>query len=795
MSYISFLNNSDFLLLAFIASIFLATWIKEKKTLSIRKFKPLNSNFFFYRDPQKNIHFISKSLKHLFNVRSKSMDTDALISYFENSDQSKLKELCYHSVYDSNTYSNSIAKLKVKEEISKKQLYLACSKVLLSDKKGRPQKAFFLFFSDVTAQTLEDKHLKYENELFRKELLYKNNILNTIPMPIWARNGNLDIKYFNNAYSQIISDLGCDVNNSVPEISKKQKAIAQKARRLNVTQFEEKHLVCDGKRLLYEIQEIPVQGTDAVLGLGYDITSKEVIQSELKMNISAQSDLLESTASANAIFDSKMRLKFFNQAFIKLWDLEEKWLVSNPTYGEILEKLREKRQLPEQIDFQKFKIEHMNLFTDLTSTHNDFFYLPDGRYLRVIVIPHALGGLLFSYEDITDKLTLEREYKTLSAVQKETIDHLNEGITVFSENGKLQISNERFAQIWGLDKTYLKSKPHIMDIIKKIQTNLSEGSNAQIDNIFLNNINSRKTKNLRLQTSSHSTIDLLFVPLPDGATLISYHNITDSILVEKTLIEKNNALEAADRLKTEFLANVSYELRSPLTSIIGFSQALDKQYFGKLNELQSEYISGINDSSQYLLTLINDILDLASIDAGQMHLYLKKFDIYDNIISLVDLIRERVKEKKLKFTFLCSDDIGYMIGDSKRIKQVLFKLISNAIGNSNPGQEIKLSIQKGSADTVEFKVEDNSTTISTEEQKYIFDIFHKVNSNKIKSKSAALGLVLVKSFVELHGGTIKFKRKKTKGIIFQCTLPTEPPKEVYSINTEDEHSQIKHQSL
>lgn len=720
------------------------------------------------------------------------MDTETLISYFSKNDQSKLKDLCYHSVHDYKTYSNTISKLKVKKEVSSKPLYLACNKILLSDNRGRPQKEFFLFFSDVTKQTLQDKHLRYENELFRKELLYKNNILNTIPMPIWARNEDLDIKYFNNAYSQIISDLGCDVNKSAPEISKKQKVLAQKAKKTKSLQIEERHLVSNGKRLLYELQEIPVQGADSIVGVGYDITSKEAIKTELEMNISAQSDLLESTSSANAIFDSEMKIKFFNQTFIKLWDLEEKWLVSNPTYGEILEKLREKRQLPEQINFQEFKKEQLNLFTDLTSTHNDFLYLPDGRYLRVIVIPHALGGLLFSYEDITSKLTLEREYKTLSAVQKETIDHLNEGISVFTENGKLQISNERFEQIWELDKTYLKSKPHIMDIIEKIQNRLSKNSRNKITDIFLNNINSRKTTNLKLHTSTLSTIDVLFVPLPDGATLISYHDITDSILVEKTLIEKNDALEAADKLKTEFLANVSYDLRSPLTSIIGFSQALDKQYFGKLNELQSEYIAGINDSSQYLLTLINDILDLASIDAGQMQLHLKKFDIYDNIISLVDLIQERIKENKLKFHFSCSDEIGYMTGDIKIIKQVLFKLISNAISNSNPGQSIKLSIKKDSINNVVFTVEDNATTISVEEQQYIFDIFHKVNSNKIKSKSAALGLVLVKNFIELHGGSLKFRRKRSKGIVFQCILPSEKINTQNITNVVDNYSKTNH---
>jgi len=734
---------------------------KPKKTLLMERLRTLDENLFFYQDLEENISYISKPLKTLLKVKEDSMNLTELISYIYEEDRESFTLLCSPDAID------NIGKIRINSN-----LVLLCNKIILNHSNSNSSKAFFLFFSDITKATSRENQILYENEVLQKDLAHKNNILNTIPVPIWSRNIHTKINYFNNAYNRIVSDLNADiVNHGLGEISKQEKNLSLKAIKTKSPQKEEAYIVVNGSRCLYELQVIPIPQSEITVGIGYDITSNSMLRKELQMHIAAQADLLESTANASAIYDSRTRLMFFNQSFVKLWGLDEKWLLTQPTYGEVLEKLREKRQLPEQIDFKSFKNENTNLFHTLVSTHNEFLYLPDGRYIRAIVIPHTMGGLLFSYEDITDKLALEKEYKTLSAVQKETIDYLSEGISVFSENGKLQISNKRFATIWDLDTSYLNSKPHIKDIIEKISKDIKD---INLMDTFINNINARATKNFILSKNNGTTIDVLFVPLPDGATLISYHDITDSILVEKTLTERNDALQDADRLKTEFLANVSYELRSPLTSIIGFAQALDKQYFGKLNDLQAEYVTGIADSSQYLLALINDILDLASIDAGYMQLDTSRFDIYDTVTSLLELVQERVKDRKLKFVFSCNTDIGYMHGDIKRIKQVLFKLISNSIDNSTAGQTIKFITKAREDGIITFRVEDNGTTITPEESKYIFDKFSNIETKTMKSKTATLGLALVKNFVEMHNGTLTLNLKKNKGCIFECQIPRDP---------------------
>lgn len=763
----SIFNNANFLLISFVASIFLFTWIKEKRNISAKKFRPIDENHFFFRDPKKKTHYISKSLRKLLNTKSSNVSLHKLSGFFCKADQQRLLELSNHSTEDSIRYTNTSISLQLKKEITGKKLHFNCHKMLINNSKGKPMKSFFLFFSDITQQVLTNNLIQKENEVLRKDLSQKNNILNTLPIPIWSRDNDLNISYFNNKYNEMISETKDDIYQKNKELTKNQKSLSLQVRKSQKSRSEEKYVIVAGKRRLYEFTETPVIESDIIIGTGHDVTSNDELRSDLKKHVSAQSDLLESSSSAVSIYDANAKLQFFNQAFMKLWDIDEKWLLSKPTYDEVLEKLRDRRQLPEQIDFQMFKSEQMKLFRDLMSPHNDFFYLPDGRYLRVIVIPHALGGLLISYEDITDKLTLEKDFKILSAVQKETIDHLNEGISVFNENGKLQISNQKFADLWKLEKSYLKSKPHITNILEKIQVSTS---NKNVIVKFIDIINSRHNTNFRVSKENGVTLDILFVPLPDGATLISYQDITDSILVEKTLIEKNEVLQKVDNLKTEFLANVSYELRSPLTSIIGFAQALEKQYFGILNEVQAEYMSGINTSSQYLLTLINDVLDLASIDAGYMQLEFSKFKIKDTVHSITSLLKNRAEERKVKLSISYHNDPREMFGDQKRITQVLMKLLSNAIEVSKPNQQVLFVIGKEKNNII-FVVEDNNINISKEEQKYIFDKFHKTDIRKVKSKSAALGLALAKSFVELHGGTIHFTHKEPRGGIFECVVP------------------------
>ena len=179
--------------------------------------------------------------------------------------------------------------------------------------------------------------------------------------------------------------------------------------------------------------------------------------------------MLESIHAAVAIYGADRRLKFFNAAFARLWALEEGWLAGEPSLDELLERLRERRRLPEQADTRAFKREQMGLFTSLIEPESELLHLPDGRTLSMSVSPHPLGGLIFAYEDVTDRLALERSYNTLIDVQRETLDNLFEAIAVFGSDGRLKLHNPAYRRIWGLSEDDLDGEPHVSDIVEKIR--------------------------------------------------------------------------------------------------------------------------------------------------------------------------------------------------------------------------------------------------------------------------------------------------------------------------------------
>ncbi|MFW0776583.1 MAG: ATP-binding protein [Rickettsiales bacterium] len=624
------------------------------------------------------------------------------------------------------------------------------------------------------------ERLQVENEKLKLDLKNYSTIINMAPYPIWQRDESLGICYYNITYGEAVEEVS-DTEDGVPELSNKVRTVAKTAMKTGQPAYDRQYIVVNGQRRLYHITELPIPEEKTCIGFAIDISEVDQLKQDLTRHMSAQDDLLESTASAMAIYGADMHLKSYNYAFAALWKLDEGWLESHPTYGEILETLREKRKLPEQANFQLFKQQQLKLFTDLIDPQEEFFYLPDGKALRVIALPHALGGIMFAYEDVTDRLALERSYNTLIAVQRETLDNLYEGVAVFGEDGCLKLCNPGYLKMWNLDGDIIKSEPHVRDVVEKSKDLFIYDDWETFKKNHVEHIQARDFLAQQIERTDGKVIDWRKVPLPDGATLITYMDITDSTVVERSLRERNEALQEADKLKTQFLANVSYELRSPLTSISGFSEMLSQEYFGELSDKQKEYVEGIHNSSQHLMRLINDILDLASVEAGYMRLEIHQFGIYSTMKSVMALVSERTKELGIDVEFKCSTRLGKMTGDETRIKQILFNLLSNAIKYSEAGQTISFGAKEVDGEYVTMWVEDQGQGIPPEEQESIFSKFYKGRSQEQSSAKSGkrsgtgLGLSIVKSFVELHGGEITLQSDIGKGARFECKFERHNP--------------------
>jgi len=261
------------------------------------------------------------------------------------------------------------------------------------------------------------------------------------------------------------------------------------------------------------------------------------------------------------------------------------------------------------------------------------------------------------------------------------------------------------------------------------------------------------------------------MPLPDGATMLTFQDITDTENVERALRERNEALETADVLKVDFVHHVSYELRSPLTNIIGFAHLMGEPSTGELSTKQREYLGYINTSTNALLAIINDILDLATIDAGAMRLNLGFVDIRRTMNAAAEGIRDRLIKDAIVLDIRADADIGSFPGDERRVRQVLFNLLANAVGFSPPGATIAMSAERR-PDAVVFTVTDNGPGIPPEVQDRVFDWFES-HSQGSRHRGAGLGLSIVRSFVELHGGTVTLDSVVGKGTTVECTFPLE----------------------
>jgi signal transduction histidine kinase/HAMP domain-containing protein len=238
--------------------------------------------------------------------------------------------------------------------------------------------------------------------------------------------------------------------------------------------------------------------------------------------------------------------------------------------------------------------------------------------------------------------------------------------------------------------------------------------------------------------------------------------------------DKGRQLEVANQHKSEFLANMSHELRTPLNAIIGFSEVLVERMFGELNPKQDEYLKDIYSSGRHLLSLINDILDLAKVEAGRMELDVTSFDLPQAIDNALTLVKGRADAHGIGIDLSVDERLGDFAGDERKFKQILLNLLSNAVKFTPEGGRVgvKAALSDG---VVEVSVTDTGIGIAPEDQAAVFEEFRQVGTDYAgKREGTGLGLALTKKFVELHGGTLGLTSEVGRGSTFTVTLPVRP---------------------
>ncbi len=628
-----------------------------------------------------------------------------------------------------------------------------------------------LRLKDAGETTRELVRLAAHHQKLRSESAALRTLIETLPSPAWTRDAVGRLTFVNAAYARAVEAKdGADAVERRLELldSAARDTIAQ-ARAASGAYAGRLPAVVAGARHSFDVREFRTATGSA--GFGTDATEAETMRGALHRLVAAHRRILDQLPIGVASFDADQRLTFYNAAYRALWDLDAAYLDQGPTDSALIEDLRAARKLPEQLDFRNFRAWkaqlHQAYRADEAKEH--IWHLPDGRTLRVVTTPNPDGGVTYLFHDVTERLDLERRFEELIRVRGETLDNLAEGVAVFASDGRLRLFNPAFATMWQLDPQKLAGRPHI-EAITALSQPLHGGHPIwQALREVVTAIDGRKPVAGRLERRDGSVVDCSTVPLPAGATLVAFHDVTDSVNVERALRERNDALEDADRIKISFVHHVSYELRTPLTSIIGFVHLLADPASGPLAPKQREYLDDITVSSNTLLKLINNVLDLATIDGGRMKLNLGVVDIHEAMHIAAEGVQDRLLGAGLALDIRAAPDIGSFVADNDRLKQILFNLLSNAVSFSPGGATITLTAER-SGDEVAFSVTDKGPGIPPEVMERVFNWFetHSLGSHH---RGPGIGLSLVRSFVELHGGKVAIESVVGQGTTVTCTFP------------------------
>jgi signal transduction histidine kinase len=597
-------------------------------------------------------------------------------------------------------------------------------------------------------------------------------ILDALPIPVWLRDKGLALSWGNHAFLKGAGAADLDAaRREQSALDKSERDLAAAARLENAVQETRRFSVVGGQRRALTFTEIPL-GDAGVIGTAVDVTEIVGAEARLQQHADAHAATLDTLQTAVAIFGRDQKLTFYNKAFVKLWSLPETFLDRHPSEGDILDRLRDARKLPEQRDYQAWKRGRLALYGEgaREKSSEEAWHMPGGQTIRVVTQPHPFGGLTFLYEDVTARLTLESDYNTLMKVQSATLDTLSEGVAVFGPDGKLKLHNAAFTRIWELDADDLDGEPHVRTIAALSRDRF--GDSKLWDQLIGTIVAGARAQDLgEVERSDKSILSLSTAPLPDGATLVTFADVTDRFRIETALRDRNEGLEEADQLKSDFIKHVSYELRTPLNTILGFSEHLQSGMPGALNTQQQEYVDAIVAGGNTLKSLVNDILDLALVESGALRLELERIDLHDIVTDVAAHAREWASKVGLTLNVDVSPDAGKFLADARRLRQIMFNLLSNAFKFTPRGGQILLAARIVGED-VQIAVSDNGPGIPSEVKANVFERF-SAKGHPGNRAGAGLGLALVNRFLELHDGWVEIESDAMRGggTLVRCHLP------------------------
>lgn len=631
-----------------------------------------------------------------------------------------------------------------------------------------------LWIFDATESQQRIAGLEREGALLHDALEALSGLIEAAPLPMWHRNQDMRLSLVNSAYVQAV-----EAHNAAEVIEQEIELFEaidglppRDAARFTLERGEILSRVVPatlhGERRMMQLVEVPM-GKSGVAGYAIDRQDFERARTEQAQLLASQRDMLDRLSAAVAQFGPDRSLTFWNQAFIGLFALQPEHLMDRPVFERVLDRMREGGRIPEHRDFPAWRLERKGWFMAHDAQEENWL-LADGTHLRVFAQPLPDGGLLLIFEDRTEQVQLSSARDTLLRVRTATFDSLFEGIGVFASDARLALWNNRFRTIWGVEESVLAAHPRIDDFMNSMASRLARPPQAGLVRELMRSCTvDRKQRNGRVTFADGRSFDFAAIPLPDGNALFTMLDVTDSRRIEQVLREQNEALAEADRVKTAFLTNMSYDLRTPLTSIGGFAEMMKDGYAGELSDTAREYVNAILDSTTKLAGMIDTVLDLTQGEAGTLPLELAPIEL----ATLIEACRERwaeaATEKQLEFAVDVKSSAGRVMGDTRRLSQALDHLIDNAMQAVPVGGRLLLH-SDGQASSARIVVSDNGPGMDAKMQARAFDRFSSV-TNQDRTGNLGLGLPLARQLVEAHGGKLTLISEPGEGTVLTMKLP------------------------
>jgi signal transduction histidine kinase len=633
-----------------------------------------------------------------------------------------------------------------------------------------------LWFFDATQSQSRIEDLREQVGHYRDALEALSGVIEAAPMPVWHRTPDHRLSLVNSAYvravdvrsAQEVIEQGIELIEAVDGVTPGATAAlvadaqAPSSRMVPVT--------VDGERRLMRVVDVPL-GPAGVAGYAIDMHELEQARGELKHLVQANRDMLDRLSAGVVQFGPNQKLQFCNQPFLSVFGLKPDMATVDTDFDRVLDAMRDAGLVPETPDFPAWRKARRQWFLSPNALEENWL-LRDGVHLRVYAQPLPDGGLLLIFEDRTEHVQLASSRDTLLRVRNATLDNLFEAIAVFAQDGRLHLWNSKFRQIWSVQEVLLSTHPRVDELMAALSDRLSRPQQASLVHQLIRAATvERRQRGGRIAFADGRYFEFAAIPLPDGNALFVMLDISDSRRIEQALRDRNEALEDADRVKTAFVSNMSYELRTPLTSIVGFAEMMQGGLAGELASQAKDYVEAIIDSTNKLAKLIDNVLDLTQGAAGGLPIERKTIDLGELVKAISAGFEDRAKERGVTIALALQPNIGEIKGDERRIRQAVEHLIENAV--SYVGQKGRVLIHgDGNPKSVRIVISDNGPGIETKMQPRIFDTFSRFGRTS-DGKSSGLGLPLVRQFIEAHGGSVTLVSEQGQGTIVTINLPRE----------------------